>query len=187
MSSPETGQLTETEWQRQGRPSSGSPPAGLAVAASSLHLSLSSRSALELPVGEIIGDFLASKLRLQHRLRTSIVSVVHEAVLNAVLHGNLAMTSEGRGHSAGIEDFHGAIEARLADPALRDRRCEIRVRWNAVAVLVRISDHGMGFVPAAATGGAARPWGRGIRVMQALATRCRWVRGGRSLMLRFAR
>ncbi len=161
------------------------PPAG--GAASSLRLSLSNRTALEMPIGEIIGDFLVSVLGLSHGLRTDVASAVHEAVLNAVLHGNLAMASEGRGHSAGIEDFRRQIEARLADPVLYARRCDIRVRWKDAAILVRISDQGGGFVPDAVSGGGPHPFGRGIRVIRALATRCRWARGGRSVMLRFAR
>jgi anti-sigma regulatory factor (Ser/Thr protein kinase) len=154
---------------------------------SSLRLSLSSRTALELPIGEIIADVLAGALGLADDLRRNIACVVHEAVLNAVLHGNLAMANEGRDPAAGGDDFPAAIAARLADPALVARRCEVRVRWRAAAILVRVTDHGAGFRAAAVPDHTVLPWGRGIRVIRALATRCRWVRGGRSLLLRFAR
>ena len=154
---------------------------------SSLRLSLSSRTALELPIGEIIANFLAGALGLADDLRMRIACVLHEAVLNAVLHGNLAIANEWRDLSAEEADFPAAIEARLGDPALVARRCEIRVRWNAAAILVRVTDHGAGFRAAVVPDDPVLPWGRGIRVIRALATRCRWARGGRSLLLRFAR
>ncbi len=167
----------------------GQPPprkSGAGAPASPLRLALASRTAIELPVGEIVGDFVGAALGLADDLRMSIICAVHEAVLNAVLHGNLALANEGRDHAAGGDEFAAAMAARLADPALAARRCEIRIRWTAAAVLVRITDQGAGFA-APVPSDPALPWGRGIPVIKALATRCRWVRGGRSLMLRFAR
>jgi anti-sigma regulatory factor (Ser/Thr protein kinase) len=185
---PAGNQAYMTSAERPHPPTSGECTAitGGAFAASR-RLSLASRTALELPIGEIVATFLAAALGLAEDVRMRIACVVHEAVLNAVLHGNLAMAHEGQHASSGIDDLRAAIEARLADPALADRRCEIRVRWRAAAILVRVTDHGAGFRVALVPDEAVMPWGRGIRVMRALATRCRWVRGGRSLLLRFAR
>jgi anti-sigma regulatory factor (Ser/Thr protein kinase) len=164
----------------------GGPPNGIA-AGSTLRLSLSSRTALDLPVGEIVDEVLATRICVPHRTRAAIVSVVQEAVLNAVLHGNLAMAHQGLEYSAGVEDCRREVEARLADPMVIAKRCEIRIRWNAAAILVRITDQGAGFVPGAPREEGTLPWGRGIRVITALAARSRWTRGGRTLILRFAR
>lgn len=179
MSSRNLAYMTAPERPPPRIPCAGAP-------ASPLRLSLSSRTAIELPVGDIVGDFLAAALGLADELRMRITCAVHEAVLNAALHGNLALANEGRDHAARGDEFAAAIAARLADPALAARRCQIRVRWTAATVLVRITDQGAGFA-AAGMPDPALPWGRGIPVIKALTTRCRWVRGGRSLMLRFAR
>jgi anti-sigma regulatory factor (Ser/Thr protein kinase) len=159
----------------------------MVAAGPTLRLSVSNQMALDLPVGEIIGNRLAERIPLPPELRNRIACVVHEAVLNAVLHGNLAIGNGNRGHTAGVDDLQNEIETRLCDPAVLARRCEIRTRWNAMAILVRVTDQGAGFEPMAWQEDAIVPWGRGIRVIAALASRCRWVRGGRSLILRFAR
>jgi len=162
-------------------------PPDVSATGSALRLSLSNAAALDLPIAEMVGDFLAGRLFLPSGPRASLVCAMQEAVLNAVLHGNLAITDKGRHASAGAEELGREIEARLADPAVAARRCDIRVRWTAAAILARVSDAGAGFVPAAPPADPARPHGRGIAIIIALTTGARWTRGGRSLLMRFAR
>lgn len=163
----------------------GGPPT-IVPAGSTLRLSLSNRTALDLPIGEIVAEAVAARIRLRPRSRTALVAVVQEAVLNAVLHGNLEMGNEGRCHSAGTWEWEQEIERRLADPLVHARRCEVRVRWSATVILLRITDQGVGFEPVAVQDDAL-PWGRGLRIIAALALRSRWTRGGRTLIVRLAR
>jgi|HubBroStandDraft_6_1064221.scaffolds.fasta_scaffold352912_2 hypothetical protein len=162
------------------------PPEASATG-SSLRLSRSNAVALDLPIAEMVADFLAGRLFLPSGLRASIACTMQEAVLNAVLHGNLAITDKSRGACAAAEDLGREIEARLADPAVAARRCEIRIRWTAAAIVVRVSDEGAGFVPAALRADPALPHGRGIAIIMALTAGARWTCGGRSLLMRFAR
>lgn len=153
---------------------------------SSAHLSLPTSTALQWPVGKIVAEYLSRHLMLPDRLRDCIAAAVHEAVLNALIHGNLAISNpSGCGLAIG-EKLQEMIALRLSDPSARAKRCEIRSRWNAACIFIRITDEGAGFTPVIQDD-PTLPVGRGLRIIAGLASRCKWVRGGRTLMLRFRR
>ena len=151
---------------------------------SSLRLRLTSPTAYRWPVGEMVTDLLSHRVALAPDLRGSIAIAIHEAVLNAVIHGNLEIESPTERGFEAIEALRERIAARLRDPCLRDRKCEIRLRWTNAHVLAWITDEGPGFTPRQGRN-PELPWGRGIQIIRALASRCRWRKGGRRLALAF--
>jgi len=122
-------------------------------------------------------------------LRATIATVLHEAWLNAIIHGNLEIESPAGWHDDALAAFHHEIVRRLGEPFALEKRCVLRMRWTPSCIFIRISDEGAGFLPSPAEPApeAMRPHGRGLAIMRGLATGCQWVEGGRTVLLRFAR
>ncbi len=151
---------------------------------SSLRLRLTSPVAYRWPVGEMVTNLLSRRLILAPDLRSSIAIALHEAVLNAVIHGNLEIERPTEHGFEATEALRERIAARLHDPRVRDRMCDIRLRWTSAHVLAWITDEGRGFTPRQGRN-SDLPCGRGIQIIQALASRCTWRKGGRRLVLAF--
>ncbi|WP_010584469.1 ATP-binding response regulator [Schlesneria paludicola] len=102
------------------------------------------------------------------RMRTG--TAIEEALLNAMYHGNLEVSSElkERDHQA----FYAlADERRLAAPWI-NRRIRVRIEMNAETAKVVIRDDGTGFDPAQLPDptdpeNLGRPFGRGVMLMRA--------------------
>ena len=102
------------------------------------------------------------------RMRTG--TALEEALLNAMYHGNLEVSSElkDQDHQA----FYAlADERRLAEP-WKSRRIHIRIWMTADEAKIFIRDEGKGFDPALLPDptdpeNLARPFGRGVMLMKA--------------------
>lgn len=70
---------------------------------------------------------------------------LHEALINAMHHGNLEVSSELR--DAGGEVYRELIEQRLKDAGYRDRRVFLTVNLSASELVCVIRDEGPGFDP----------------------------------------
>ncbi len=70
---------------------------------------------------------------------------LHEALINAMHHGNLEVNSELR--DAGGEVYRELIEQRLKDAGYRDRRVFLTVNLSASELVCVIRDEGPGFDP----------------------------------------
>lgn len=115
-------------------------------------LSLCTLSAYEHDVSAAItGAMLRQELitaEMLSRLRTAL----HEAVANALIHGNLELPSPRREEVNDFVTFGEAISARLADPAYAGRRLSVSVCAPAdrsAGVHLHIRNEGPGFDPAA--------------------------------------
>src|SRR5262249_45047351 len=62
----------------------------------SLGLAVTTRAAFRLPVANAFVDAVDQRLQLDDDLRVRMLTVLHEAVINAVLHGNLGLGSSLR-------------------------------------------------------------------------------------------
>jgi len=71
---------------------------------------------------------------------------VHELVANAVVHGNLGVTSPRPGLE-GFDSYCKALDAALADPGRLGRRVEISALYAQGAVEIAVRDHGGGYAP----------------------------------------
>jgi anti-sigma regulatory factor (Ser/Thr protein kinase) len=95
---------------------------------------------------------------------------VGEAVINAIVHGNLEIDSETRDEAGDVYDKQ--IEARRLDPRFRHRRVRIICQYTDHAGRVTVRDEGPGFdadtVPdPTAEENLSRPYGRGILLIRA--------------------
>lgn len=75
-----------------------------------------------------------------------IAMAYHEALVNALEHGNLELDSDLKGDLLRDKDpYQEALEARLADPAFAARRLEVWADTTADRFEVSIRDEGPGF------------------------------------------
>ena len=102
------------------------------------------------------------------RLRTG--TALEEALLNAMYHGNLEVSSElkEQDHQA----FYALAEVRRASDPWLSRKIYVNVRLNPEEAIFVIRDEGRGFDPSSLPDptdpeNLARPFGRGVMLMRA--------------------
>ena len=149
-----------------------------------LTLLLSSRTAFDLPIGSIVADSLALRLTLSPSACDDIATALHEGISNAVIHGNLAVASEERITLDGCVAYEESMLRALTDPRLSSKRVAIRLRWTGTMIFARISDDGEGFDPELIS---VPGRGRGLSMIRCMTQHLAWVRGGRTLLIRFQR
>jgi hypothetical protein len=71
---------------------------------------------------------------------------LEEAILNAMYHGNLEVSSELRQH--GDEPYHRLADERRQQPPYKDRRVHCTARFSTSEAVYVIRDEGPGFDPA---------------------------------------
>jgi CheY-like chemotaxis protein/anti-sigma regulatory factor (Ser/Thr protein kinase) len=74
-----------------------------------------------------------------------VVIGLTELLINAVEHGNLAITYDEKTRLREEDRWYAEIEARLTQPVYRDREVEVRYRRDSDAIRVVIRDQGAGF------------------------------------------
>jgi len=111
---------------------------------------------------------------------------LEEALLNAVYHGNLEVSSALREN--GDEAFHALAAERRTQPPYRDRRVKVTARMSPTRAAFVIADQGPGFDVSKLpdpTGPANidRPSGRGVLLMRAFMTEVRYNATGNRVLL----
>jgi len=75
--------------------------------------------------------------------RESVTLALHEAILNAIIHGNLGVPSSLKNQD--VRAFENLIDVRRADPAYGDRMVRIASRADRALAEFVIEDQGQGF------------------------------------------
>ncbi|CAH2603088.1 ATP-binding protein [Rhodovastum atsumiense] len=153
-----------------------------------LALALQTGTAWRIGIAAVLRDALRRRLHLAEAPAEDIHIALHEAVVNAVVHGNLGISSAGRGSLEGLGAFLELVERRLQIPRLAARAVTVLVVRDAPdRIGVEVSDCGEGFVPAgpAPAVPATRPHGRGLLLIRMLSEHCEWRQETRTLAMRF--
>lgn len=151
-----------------------------------LHLSLSTATAFSLDMTPVLCDVLLARGWLAPARRADAEICLHEALSNAVIHGNLAVDAGSVGNAASFERFLTLVHARLADRRHASRRIMVTARAGD-RLHLSVMDQGDGHA-----GLIVRPVemtaksGRGLRIMHDLADQVRFSDGGRQVHLFFA-
>ncbi|MFV3076424.1 ATP-binding protein [Niveispirillum fermenti] len=153
-----------------------------------LLISMTTRLAWTLDTAAQICEGLLARGMLPAALRHDVELSLHEAIINAVLHGNLAMGGSLVDDPRQFDAFCQRLTATLADPERAARRIDVFV-WLADGLLhISISDQGAGYDPA-----AIRPpvnveakSGRGLEIMRVMSSGLTVTDGGRTATLVFA-
>ena len=119
------------------------------------------------------------------RMRTG--TAMEEALLNAMYHGNLEVSSElkEQDHQA----FYALADQRRTSLPWIDRRIEVRIWMTTEEVKVTIQDDGKGFDPTTLPDptdpeNLARPFGRGVMLMRAFMDEVTYNDTGNEVTLR---
>lgn len=151
------------------------------------YLSLTTGTAYGLQCAVLVCDELARRGGLTPDRRSNVELCLHEAIANAIVHGNLGLSSAAKNQPDGYRLFGQMLRDRLEDPLIKRRRIDIFCRWNATTIAIAVVDQGGGFdssLAPVATSGKARS-GRGFVFMRALASRVTVTDGGRCTVLHF--
>lgn len=168
------------------------PDLSLAVQAEQTHLAIPSRPHWIEPVV----DYLRHKAEMSgacHSSRAGKLTIaLHEALANAVIHGNLELSSELK--EQGDNVFAEALAQRAGDPILSDRTVEILVDYDGERCRWMITDQGNGFdvekVIKRVTCDDPEVLlssGRGILMMKSFLDEVHFEHGGRRLILTLKR
>lgn len=160
---------------------------GVPICDQGLYLSLTTRTAFGSQCALLVCDALAARGVLTQERRSAVELCLHEAVANAVVHGNLEIASSAKDRPDGFRVFSQLVGERMRDPVLGNRRTDVFARWCGAVLVIAVSDQGNGFDTAILppdTGGSARS-GRGFIFMRALAQDVTVTDGGRCTALRF--
>lgn len=123
-------------------------------------------------VGSVVNSLQDHGVRfgvLSERERTRVGVALEEALLNAIVHGNLEISSKLRDADDG--SYERLIALRIGQAPYRDRQVEVTARFSPEAAVFVIRDDGPGFDVEAlpnstAPGDVARAHGRGMRLIR---------------------
>ncbi|MGJ5181941.1 ATP-binding protein [Bradyrhizobium oligotrophicum] len=151
-----------------------------------LSLVVTTRSAYRHSIVKTFVDALRARLPLTEDLRIRIHSAAQEALMNAVLHGNLRIDGELRGSLDGLIAAQAIIETRLNSPEIGDALIRLDAVWTATDVAITIRDSGDGYdyssVRPPVEDGVS---GRGLEILQVFSDRVTVLNGGTTVRLEF--
>jgi anti-sigma regulatory factor (Ser/Thr protein kinase) len=177
MDCVETELLDRNVWRRRPR------------AANRLSLTVTTRSTYRQPIAKAfaagINDRVGCSKDLYQRMRTAL----QEAIMNAVMHGNLGLASQFRGNLQGLAASHAVIEELLDRPAVARSVIGVDATWNAATLQIVVRDSGKGFTrnrsetPEALR--SERCHGRGLLLLDTFCDRVAVVNGGTTVKMTF--
>ena len=154
-----------------------------------LRLALTTRSAYRHQVVKVFVGALADRVALSRDLRERIHTAVQEAMINSVLHGNLAIGSGLRDSLEGLTTSHQAIETLLASPQIARSMIRVEAIWNSSMLYILVRDSGAGFERDELRSSRARPKanrsGRGLAILDAFCDRMALLNGGATIKMGF--
>ncbi|HYD30471.1 MAG TPA: ATP-binding protein [Azospirillaceae bacterium] len=158
-----------------------------ALATQCFYLSLTTATAMGMRSAVLVCDALHERGVLSKARRPNIELCLHEAVANALVHGNLGVPSSVKAQPEGYKLFSQLIHDRLEDAAARRRRVEIFARWDDESLVLGVADQGGGFDLAClpAKNDENAPSGRGFLFMRELTTSVNVTDGGRCTSMCF--
>ncbi|WP_244592737.1 ATP-binding protein [Azospirillum palustre] len=158
------------------------------AAKSDLYLNLTTATAHDLQLGGRLLAALSARHPLEGDRRDDVELALHEAVSNALVHGNLGVAGMKELSAQELERFSRDLGDRLADPVLAGRRIVVTLRIEPAedgrcVATVEITDEGAGFTPGPrASSGAS---GRGLDLIGTIADGLTIEDGGRRIRMRF--
>lgn len=153
-----------------------------------LFLSITTASAYHLPLTQFFLSALEKRIQISSGLKERIQIALHEGVTNAIVHGNLAITSENRVSLAGLASLETMVAERLARPTEASRRVRIHCSWKPSQIVLVIRDEGQGYtIKQRPPGQESAYHGRGLPILKLVSDTLSIEDGGRCLDLRFAR
>jgi len=155
------------------------------ITESGLVFSFSSRTVYRLPVARHITKTLVAALELCEERKGTIELALHEALANAVIHGNLELGHIKKDTIESIDFLDTEIENRLSIDTFALRRVDILINWTPTSVQLSVYDGGSGF-SLNQDKWDDMPW-RGISLISSLASSIHVGESGQPLTMIFDR
>ena len=135
-----------------------------------------------------VGSFLQDRVKLfckLHKINVRNIGLcLHEALVNAVVHGNLEIPSSLKNESS--EKFEQLLQEREAIPEFAQRQVNIRCQVTTKHLKFEIEDEGKGFEPKTlrlSTPTLMIPTGRGILIITAFMDEVFWNNTGNCITM----
>lgn len=122
------------------------PPGKKRPETNKFHIDMISATAYSLDLAGLIVHRLQTALELPGDRLSAIQTALHEAVANAILHGNLELGSISNSVDVdNINQFLDDVEERLSMERYGERRIKVAAVWNDRRLEIQIEDEGRGF------------------------------------------
>ncbi|MBD3309237.1 response regulator [candidate division KSB3 bacterium] len=149
-----------------------------------IELTIPSQTDLILKVRSFLQDRLKAFCKFHAIDERNIVLCLHEALVNAIIHGNLEIPSEVKLDSA--DTFEQLVRQREADPHFAERLVAIRCQITPCALTFAITDEGKGFDPEQfryADPVEFNPGGRGLLIITSVMDEVSWNETGNCITM----
>jgi len=153
------------------------------AADSSLYASFTTITANRLDLAGEVLLAIANRRPLSEDAHDNIELALHEALSNALLHGNLQLDGIGALNVEALERFSSNLMGRIKDPSFANRRIDVVCDLDGDAVTIDVVDQGGGFVFKPKTDPQAS--GRGFELIGASCQSYQLLDGGRRVSMRF--
>lgn len=150
-------------------------------------LGCTTRSALAMEPARLFVELLTAAREISEDARIAVESALQEAVTNALVHGNLEISSESFDVQGGLCCLEELLEERKRQPELAGRRLVLAARQGKRALEVTVENEGPGYQPQeddAALDGQGFS-GRGLGIIRAFAEHVDLSDNGRIMRLTF--
>lgn len=151
------------------------------VAAGGQAVQVSAAVGLAADLGLVFAAAVADRHAVSQSIRDAMATAVHEAVVNAIVHGSLDLGGDGRDTPEGLATYCRLLYERQADPAHGGRPVTVTADSDGASVAITVRDRGLGFDPGTASKGPAR----GLALMRGLAQDVVIGDGGRVVTMTF--
>jgi len=156
-----------------------------------LGMTVTAQSVYRYPVAKVFARALQIRLDLSLEIHERVLTALQEAMINAMLHGNLGLDSGPRNDLEGLAASHCVIAARFASEYSARSLIRVQATWTRTRLRVVVRDSGDGFsrneLPSVDERlAAARPGsGRGLMILEALCDHIGIQRRGTVIALNF--
>ncbi|MDG5494165.1 ATP-binding protein [Niveispirillum sp. BGYR6] len=152
-----------------------------------LHVSVTTASCFSMAMPPILGGEMIARGWLRPDRVHDLELCLHEAVSNAVVHGNLGIRNGPGGDREAFDRFHREIHSRMAMRDYARRRVSIDISNEADQAVVAVSDEGEGYQAASPDVAPDAKSGRGLRLLRELADAVDVTAGGSRISMMFKR
>lgn len=156
----------------------------------SLSLLLTGQALYTADIAFIFTRALADRLNFSAADFDAIRMVVHESLVNALIHGNLRLSSSLRRDGKHFFKYARMLTDRLNDPTFAQKSVRIRAQWTDNLLEIKIQDEGAGYCvtpTARARSELYAASGRGLKIIADVADACTVSDYGREITLSFRR
>ncbi len=156
------------------------------LTANDLTLAVRTETAVKVPISHVFATAILERLKVSQDQAIDLETVLHEAIFNAILHGNLEIES----HGEDAPNYFQLLEEKVSNPSFGNRKIYASAKWDHEELLITVCDEGKGFslnqdfYKDIMSEGYS---GRGLYLIQALSDSFTLGKDGRSIEMRFRR